>query len=117
MRWAARVAGTALLFVHIRQGGQEAARLASEQWVYGDRMFSIGFLAMMLGLLVGWMSDRAAAVLLVAGYVLAAGAPLLGKTTRAMIGEDAADVAQALLPFLVVGIAYVYAGRTTEPPV
>jgi hypothetical protein len=115
VRWIARVAGTALLFVHIRQGGQEAARLALERWVYGDRKFSIGFLAMLLGLLVGWVSDRAAAVLLVAGYVLAAGAPLLGKTARPMIGEDATAVALALLPFLAVGIAYAYAGRTMEP--
>jgi hypothetical protein len=115
VRWVARGAGSVLLLVHVREGAYEASRLVMEKWVYGDRMFSIGFLAMLFGLLVGWLTDRGAAVLLVGGYVLAAGASLLGRTSRTMMGDDAAAVAIALLPFLVVGIAYAYAGRTMEP--
>jgi MFS family permease len=117
VRWIARVAGGALFLLQIQQGAYEASHLVTDnKWLYADRMFSIGFLAMALGLLVGWLSDRAGAVLLVGGYMLAAGAPLLGTTARPMIGDDAAAVAIALLSFLAVGIAYAYAGRTMEPP-
>ncbi len=111
-RWLARIAGTLLLVYWIRQAAYEVAALQGEQSVYGERLFSLGFLAMMLGLLVGWVSDRIAAGLLIAGYLLAAGAPILGTSSRPELAGSAAGVALLLLPFLVVGAAYAYAGRT-----
>jgi hypothetical protein len=66
---------------------------------------------MVLGLLVGWLSDRAGAALLIAGYLLAAGAPILGTSSRPMLAQDAFGVALVLLPFLIVGLAYAFAGR------
>lgn len=115
LRWIARIAGTALLVHYVRYGALEATRLATERWVYGDRIFSVGFLAMLLGVVVGWLSDRGAAVLVVGGYLLAAGAPLLGTASRPMLGGGAAEVAAVLLPFLAVGVTYGYVGRTREP--
>jgi hypothetical protein len=35
----------------------------------------------------------------------------MSKLSRPMLGSDAQGVALALLPFLVVGLAYAYAGR------
>jgi hypothetical protein len=115
LRWIARIAGTALLIYYVRQGAYEATRLATEKWVYGDRIFSVGFLAMLGGIVLGWLADRGAAVLLVGGYLLAAGAPFLGEARRPMLGAGPGDVAVVLLPFLLVGIVYAYAGRTREP--
>ena len=82
-----------------------------QKWAYGERIFSIAFLGMLVGLLVGWWRDRFAAALLLSGYVLAAGAPFVSRFSRPMLGSDAAGVALVLLPFLVVGLAYAYAGR------
>lgn len=112
VRWLARVGGTILLVYWIRHATFELAVLMEEKWLYGERLFSVGFLVMMLGLLVGWLSDRAAAGLLIAGYLLAAGAPFLGTSSRSMLADDAPGVALVLLPLLVVGAAYAYAGRT-----
>lgn len=114
-RWLARCAGTVLLVLHIRQGAYELSHLTMVTSAYGGRIFSVGFLAMLLGVVVGWLSDRAAAVLLVGGFALAAAAPLLGECTRPMLAPDAVGVMLVLLPFLAVGLAYSYAGRTREP--
>jgi len=111
-RWLARLGGTVLLLYWMRHAVYELARLLEERWVFGERLFSVGFLAMMLGLLVGWLSDRLAAGLLIAGYLLAAGAPLLGTSSRTMLADDPPGVAFVLLPFLLVGVAYAFAGRT-----
>lgn len=111
-RWLARVGGTCLLVYWTRHAVYELAALLEERLVYGERLFSLGFLAMMLGVLVGWLSDRVGAGLLIAGYLLAAGAPVLGTSSRLMLAEDALGVARVLLPFLVVGVAYAYAGKT-----
>lgn len=112
VRWFARVGGTALLLWRIQLVAYELARLMEERWVYGERIFSIGFLAMMLGLVVGWLSDRAGAALLIAGYMLAAGAPLLGTCSRPTLAQNAWGIAVVLSPFLIVGAAYAFAGRT-----
>lgn len=112
VRWLARVGGTALLLWRVQHATYELTRLLEEHWVYGERIFSVGFLAMMLGLVVGWLSDRVGAALLIAGYLLAAGAPLLGTCSRPMLAQDALGVAVVLLPFLIVGVAYAFAGRT-----
>jgi len=66
---------------------------------------------MLLGLVVGWLDDKLAAALLIVGYLLAAGAPVVGTCSRSMLAEDAVSLAVKLLPFLVLGIAYAYAGR------
>ena len=97
--------------VHFQQGIYEVNRLIEQKWAYGERIFSAALLGMLLGVLIGWRSDRFGAALLISGYVLAAGAPFVSKFTRPMLGSDAAGVALALLPFLVVGLAYAYAGR------
>lgn len=97
--------------MHYQQGIYEVNRLVEQRWAYGERIFSAAFLAMLLGLLMGWRSDRFGAALLVPGYILAAGVPFVSKFSRPMLGSDALGVAVALLPFLVVGLAYAYAGR------
>ena len=97
--------------VHFQQGIYEVNRLIEQRWAYGERIFSAAFLGMLLGLLVGWRSDRFAAALLVSGYVLSATVPFMSKMSRPALGSDALAVAVALLPFLVVGLAYAYAGR------
>jgi hypothetical protein len=112
VRWLARIGGTVLLLRWIRHAAYELTVLVEEHLVYGERIFSMGFLAMTLGLLVGWLSEKAGAALLVAGYLLAAGAPFLGTSSRPMLAQDASGVAVALLPFLIVGAAYAFAGRT-----
>lgn len=111
-RWSARVVGTGLLAYWFRHAEYEFAILMQEKWVYGERMFSLGFLAMMLGLVIGWMSDRVAAGLLIAGYILAVAAPFMGKIVRPMLSEEPLGIAIELLPLLLVGVAYAYAGRT-----
>jgi len=110
--WVARVAGTVLLFRHWRLGVDEIGQLTTVGTTYGDRIFSVGFLAMLLGLVIGWLNLRAAAALLIAGYVLAAGAPFLGTCVRPDMARTPSGVALFLLPFVIVGIAYAYAGRT-----
>lgn len=97
--------------MHFQQGIYEINRLIEQKWAYGERIFSTAFLAMLLGLLIGWRSDRFGAALLVPGYILAAGVPFMSKFSRPMLGSDAHSVALALLPFLVVGLAYAYADR------
>ncbi len=97
--------------MHFQQGIYEVGRLIEQRWAFGERIFSAAFLAMLLGLLMGWRSDRFGAALLVPGYILAAGVPFMSKFSRPMLGPDAQGVALALLPLLVVGLAYAYAGR------
>ena len=97
--------------VHFQQGIYEINRLIEQKWVYGERIFSMAFLGMLLGVLIGWRSDRYGAALLIPSYVLVAVVPFTSKFTRPMLGSDALGVALALAPFLVVGLAYAYAGR------
>ena len=97
--------------VHFQQGIYEINRLIEQRWVYGERIFSMAFLGMLLGVLIGWRSDRYGAALLIPSYVLVAVVPFTSKFTRPMLGSDALGVALALAPFLVVGLAYAYAGR------
>ena len=117
VRWLARIAGTLLLVRHARDGVFEAAKLVAELWVFADRVYSFGFLAMLAGLILGWLSDRAAAGLLVAGYLLAVGAPLLGTTSRPLRAASAGELALEFLPVLLVGFAYVYSGTRRRPSV
>ncbi|MBN2565359.1 MAG: hypothetical protein JXB46_06580 [Candidatus Eisenbacteria bacterium] len=112
VRWSARVLGTGLLAYWFRHAEYEFAILMQEKWVYGERMFSIGFLAMMLGLVVGWMSDRVAAGLLIAGYILAVAAPFMGEIVRPTLADNPLAIGLELLPLLVIGAAYAYSGRT-----
>jgi len=111
VRWLARGGGVLLLVRWVSHAPYEVTRFMEEQWSYGERLFSVGFLAMLLGLVVGWLNDRLAAALLIVGYLLAAGAPVVGTCSRSMLAEDALSLAVRLLPFLVIGIAYAYAGR------
>jgi len=97
--------------MHFQQGIYEVNRLIEERWAFGERIFSVAFLAMLLGVLIGWRSDRFGAALLVPGYILAAGMPFVSEFSRPMLGSNAQGVALALLPFLVVGLAYAYAQR------
>ena len=97
--------------MHFQQGIYEVNRLIEERWAFGERIFSVAFLAMLLGVLIGWRSDRSGAALLVPGYILAAGMPFVSEFSRPMLGPDGQGVALALLPFLVVGLAYAYAQR------
>ena len=97
--------------VHFQQGIYEINRLIEQRWVYGERIFSMAFLGLLLGVLIGWRSDRYGAALLISSYVLVAVVPFTSKFTRPMLGSDALGVALALVPFLVVGLAYAYAGR------
>jgi hypothetical protein len=97
--------------MHFQQGIYEVNRLIEERWAFGERIFSVAFLAMLLGVLIGWRSDRSGAALLVPGYILVAGVPFVSEFSRPMLGPDAQGVALALLPFLVVGLAYAYADR------
>ncbi|MFH1501647.1 MAG: hypothetical protein ABIG03_01240 [Candidatus Eisenbacteria bacterium] len=112
VRWLARIGGTALLLKWIRHAPHELTTLLEEQWSYGERIFSVGFLAMLLGLVAGWLSDKLGAALLIAGFLLAAGAPVLGTCSRPMLAPDALGVAVILSPFFAVGVAYAFAGRT-----
>jgi hypothetical protein len=96
---------------HFQQGVYEFSVLLEQRWAYGERIFSAAFLGMLLGLLLGWRSDRFGAALLVPGYILVAAVPFMSKFSRPTLGPDAQGVALALLPFLVVGLAYAYAGR------
>lgn len=97
--------------MHFQQGIYEINNLIAQKWAYGERIFSVAFLGMLVGLLAGWWKDRFAAALLVPGYILAAGVPLVSRFSRPALGSDAAGVAVALLPFLVIGLAFAYAGR------
>jgi len=97
--------------MHFQQGIYEINRLIVQKWAYGERIFSIAFLGMLVGLLAGWWRDRFAAALLLSGYVLAAGVPFVSRFSRPMLASDAPGVAVVLLPFLVIGLAYAYAGR------
>lgn len=117
VRWLARLTGTLLLIRHASEGVFEAAKLAAELWVFADRVYSMGFLAMLAGLLCGWLNDRAAAGLLIAGYLLTVGAPLLGTTSRPLRAATPGDLAVEFLPLLLVGAAYVYSGTRRGPAV
>jgi len=85
--------------MHFQQGVYELNVLLEEKWAFGERIFSAAFLGMLLGLLIGWRSDRYGAALLVSGFILAAGVPFMSKFSRPTLGPDAAGVALALLPF------------------
>lgn len=111
VRWLARVGGTVLFYLHYRQSIYEINRLIVQKWAYGERIFSAAFLAMLVGLIIGWWNHRFAAALLISGYILTAGVPFVSKFPRPMLGADAQGIAVALLPFLVVGLAYAYSGR------
>lgn len=110
-RWLARIGGTALFVVQFQQGIFEVNRLVAQKWAYGERIFSVAFLGMLIGLVVGWWNHRFAAALLMAGYLLAAATPFVSGFTRPMLGPDPRGIAVALLPFLAVGAAYAYSGR------
>ena len=69
VRWLARIGGTALLVRWIHHLPYEWRVFLEEQWDYGDRLFSVGFLAMLLGVLAGWLNDKLAAALLIIGYL------------------------------------------------
>jgi hypothetical protein len=111
VRWLARVCGTVLFYLQYRQSIYEVNRLIVQKWAYAERIFSIALLGMLVGLIVGWWNHRFAAALLMSGYILAAGMPFVGGFTRPMIGSTPQDIAVALLPFLVLGLAYAYSGR------
>jgi hypothetical protein len=51
--------------MHFQQGVHEFSVLLERRWAYGERIFSAAFLGMLLGLLLGWRSDRFGAALLV----------------------------------------------------
>ena len=110
VRWLARIAGTLLLIRHARDAVFEVAKLSAELWVFADRVYSLGFLAMVAGLVLGWVSDRAAAGLLVAGYLLTVSAPLVGTTSQPLRAASPGQLALEFMPLLVVGVAYVYSG-------
>jgi len=82
-----------------------------QKWAYAERIFSVAFLAMILGALVGWRSDRAGAAFILSGYILAVGLGFLERFTRPMLAGSPGELAIVLLPFFVVGALYAYAGR------
>ena len=92
------------------ESGVVQFRLAA--MTYGDRIYSVGFLAILLGVIAGWLSYRGGAALIIAGFLLAAGAPALGTCSRPEIATDPAGTALFLLPFLIVGVVFAYVGRT-----
>ena len=97
--------------MHFQQGIYEINRLIVQKWAYGERIFSAAFLGMLVGLLAGWWKDKFAAALLISGYIVAATVPFMSNCSRPMLGSDSQGVAVALLPFLVIGLAFAYAGR------
>lgn len=109
--WVARLAGSALVVVYFRQGVYEFNRLLVQRWAYGERIYCAAFLGMMVGAIVGWWNERLAAALLMAGYILAAAIPFLGKVERPMLGDSAPMIALMLLPFLIVGMIYARRNR------
>jgi len=113
--WAARIGGTVLLWLQWRHGVYEATVLAGPAASYGNRILSVGFLAMLLGIVLGWLSYRGGAALIIGGYVLAVAAPFLGECSRPELATTHAGLAIALLPFLAVGIGHAYAGRRRPP--
>jgi hypothetical protein len=97
--------------MQFQQGIYEINNLIGQKWAYGERIFSVAFLGMLLGLLAGWWKDRYAAALLVSGYIVAAVVPFVSRFSRPALGSDPQGVAIALLPFLALGLAFAYAGR------
>jgi nitrate/nitrite transporter NarK len=112
--WVARVGGLALVALNFRQGMYEVNRLLVQKWAYAERIFSVAFLAMLLGALVGWKSDRAGAAFLMSGYLLAIGFSAVGRFSRPELAGGTGELALVLLPFLVVGLLYAYAGRRSS---
>jgi hypothetical protein len=110
-RWVARIAGTVLIVLNYEQVPYEINRLVVQKWAYGERIFSMAFLAMMLGMVVGWWNHRFAAVLILSGWVLATAVLFTSRFARPMLGADAKAVAVYMLPFLVVGVLYAYSGK------
>jgi hypothetical protein len=112
--WVARVGGLALVALHYRQGVYEVNRLIVQKWAYAERIFSVAFLGMMFGALIGWRSDRAGAAFLMSGYLLTVGLSAIGRFSRPGLAEGPGELALVLLPFLLVGLLYAYAGRRSS---
>jgi hypothetical protein len=110
-RWVARLGGTALILVNYKQALYEIDRLIVQKWAYGERIFSVAFLAMLLGMVIGWWNHRFATALILSGYILATVVPFVSRVSRPMIAPDPQGVAIYLLPFLAVGLIYAYSGR------
>jgi hypothetical protein len=100
-----------LIVLHYEQVPYEINRLVVQKWAYGERIFSMAFLAMMLGMVVGWWNHRLAAVLILSGWVLTTATVFVSRFGRPMLGADPQAVAVSLLPFFVVGALYAYSGR------
>jgi hypothetical protein len=100
-----------LIVLNYQQVPHEVNRLIVQKWAYGERIFSVAFIAMLLGMVVGWWNHRFAAVLILSGWVLATATVFTSHFDRAMLGADDQAVAIYLLPFLVVGVLYAYSGK------
>jgi hypothetical protein len=110
-RWVARLAGTILIVLNYKHALYEVNRLVVQKWAYGERIFSVAFLAMLLGMVVGWWNHRFATALILSGYILATIVPFVSHCPRPMLGADAQAVAVYLIPFLAVGLVYAYSGK------
>jgi hypothetical protein len=110
--WIARLGGTILVLRYWQHGVEEIQQFRFAAMTYGDRIYSVGFLAILLGVIVGWLSYRGGAALIIAGFLLAAGAPALGTCSRPELAADPAASALFLLPILIGGVVFAYVGRT-----
>jgi hypothetical protein len=116
LRWVARIVGTLLLVVFLGRAVSEA-RLVLETRDYGDRIFSFGVLAALLGLVLGWSVERMGGALIVGGCLLTVGAAVVTGNAHSGWPPDAPGVAAQLFPIFVVGIIYLYVGRTRYIPI
>ena len=115
LRWVARLVGTLLLLTFLGRAMNEL-RIVLEVREYGDRIFSFGVLAALFGLILGWAVERMGGALIVGGCLLAVGAVLVSGTAHPGWPPDALGLAAQLLPVFVVGILYLYVGRTRYIP-
>lgn len=100
-----------IIVLNYEQARYEINRLIVQKWAYGERIFSMAFLAMLLGMVVGWWNHRVASVLILSGWILATIVPFVSRFDRSTMGADAQAVAVYLLPFLAVGVLYAYSGK------
>jgi hypothetical protein len=109
-RWLARALAPVFFVLLIKQGIREVNHLLGEQSP-GDHVFSIAFLMMLVGAIVGWFTEGVGGTMMVAGYVAVAAAVTIAAVTGLAEPFDAAAMCLVTLPLFVAGVLLLRSRR------
>lgn len=114
-RWVARALATVFLVLLVKQGRQEISHLLGEQSP-GDHVFSVGFLTMLLGAVVGWFREGTGGALMVVGYAVVVATVATASAMGLAEAFEAIAMSLTTLPFLVAGLLLLRSTRRRGVP-